>query len=163
MARPSQLLLILIVYLLGATIAAANGATLAPRRLVAGATALLPLAASVHYANEFADHETDARTDRTPFSGGSGALAATGFDPTFALRAAQTALLVGIATTTLLFTLTSLPATSVGVLALITAFGWQYSLGPLALAWRGWANSTTPLSAASYSPSTVPASSMTHS
>jgi len=64
-SRPAQLLLIVGVYLLGATIAVANGASPAPRPLLLGGLPLVVLAASVHYANEYADYETDARTERT--------------------------------------------------------------------------------------------------
>jgi len=136
-ARPTQLLLIAGVYLLGATAAAALGGTLFTGRLLAGLAALLPVAASVHWANEYADYETDARTDRTPFSGGSGALHAARLGPEPALRAAALALAVGAVLTALLATLGPLPMPAVALLAVIALFGIEYSLGPLRLAWRG--------------------------
>ncbi|MFT4945878.1 MAG: 4-hydroxybenzoate polyprenyltransferase [Natronomonas sp.] len=71
-SRPAQLALVVGVYLFGAKIALAGGATLSWSALLAGCCALLPLAASTHYANEYADYETDALTERTPFSGGAG-------------------------------------------------------------------------------------------
>src|SRR6056297_2544758 len=92
MSRPSQLLLILVVYALGVALGTSRGGAVEPLRTVLGALALVPLAASVHYINEFADVETDALTERTRFSGGSGALVETGLPPATALRAAVTAL-----------------------------------------------------------------------
>ncbi|MFD1511850.1 prenyltransferase [Halomarina rubra] len=138
LSRPSQLLLILAVYALGAKIALASGATLDWAALVVGAAALLGVAASVHDANEFADHETDALTDRTPFSGGSGALARTGLPRTMALRAGVVALGVGSALALVGAVLGVLPLPALALLAVVAVFGWQYSVGPLKLAWRGW-------------------------
>jgi len=57
--------------------------------------ALLATAASVHYANEYADHRTDALTDRTPVSGGSEALQTSGLGCSVLLRAGEAGLLVG--------------------------------------------------------------------
>ena len=78
MARPSHLLLIGFIYLLGATMAVAMGAQIDAKLLLAGLLALMPISMSVHYANEYADVDTDALTQRTPFSGGSGALPGSG-------------------------------------------------------------------------------------
>jgi 1,4-dihydroxy-2-naphthoate octaprenyltransferase len=136
-SRPSQLLLILAVYLFGAKIALANGATRSTTALLWGAVAILPIAASVHYANEYADYETDAITDRTPFSGGSGALAETGLPRTVPLEAAITSLVLGAVIVAGLTITGVLPLPAVAVLAVIAVFGWQYSVGPLKLAWRG--------------------------
>jgi 1,4-dihydroxy-2-naphthoate octaprenyltransferase len=52
-------------------------------RVLAGALALLSAAMAVHYANEYADAETDALTVRTPSSGGSGALERTDLPRSF--------------------------------------------------------------------------------
>ncbi|MWG35476.1 prenyltransferase [Halomarina oriensis] len=138
MSRPSQLLLVLVVYALGANVALATGATLDWLALAVGTGALLGVAASVHYANEYADYETDAVTDRTPFSGGSGALARTGLSRAVALRAGLGSLAVGgvVAAVGLLGGVLTPPAFA--SLAVIAVFGWQYSVGPLELAWRGW-------------------------
>ena len=140
MSRPAQLALIALVYALGVAMAAGRGAAVDPARVGVGLAALLPVAASVHYANEYADVETDARTDRTPFSGGSGALVETDLEPRVALRAAGatgavgTALLVPAALAT---GDSALPATAAALLVGILVVGWQYSVGPLRLAWRG--------------------------
>ena len=137
-SRPSQLLLIAGVYALGVKIATASGASLSPRPLAAGLGALLPVAASVHYANEYADYETDALTERTPFSGGSGALPESGLDRRLILRAAAAALAFGTALAITGAGLGFLSPPALALLAVIAVFGWQYSVGPLRLAWRGW-------------------------
>ena len=137
-SRPSQLLLILGVYAFGVVIALAAGTPLSSVALLSGALALVPTAASVHYANEYADYETDALTDRTPFSGGSGALHRTGVSRTIPLRAALASLFLGLVLTAGLALGGLLPLSAVFLLAVIAFFGWQYSVGPLKLAWRGW-------------------------
>ena len=137
-SRPSQLLLILGVYGFGVLVAAAAGTALSPRPILAGALALLPTAASVHYANEYADYETDALTERTPFSGGSGALHRTGLSRRVPLWAGAVSLLAGAVLTAPFAALGWLSPTAAALLAVIAVFGWQYSVGPLRLAWRGW-------------------------
>lgn len=136
-SRPSQLLLVLGVYAFGAKVALAGGATLSVPALLSGAVALLPLAASIHYANEYADYETDAMTERTPFSGGSGALHRTGLSRTVPLTAGLVSLVVGATLTAAFAFVGLLPLRAVGILAVSVALGWQYSVGPLKLAWRG--------------------------
>ena len=64
MARPTHLRLIAFVYLLGATMAMALGAAFDAQLLVFGLVVLLLVSSSVHYANEYADYETDALTQR---------------------------------------------------------------------------------------------------
>ena len=137
-SRPAQLLLVLGVYALGVKAADVLGGSVDPRAALAGAAALVPVAASVHYANEYADHETDALTDRTPFSGGSGALAATGLPRSTLLWAGAGALAVGAALAGAAAAGGPLDGLALGLLAVIAAFGWQYSVGPLRLAWRGF-------------------------
>ena len=140
MSRPAQLALIALVYGLGAAMAAARGATPEPTGVGLGLAVLLPAAASVHYANEYADAETDAITDRTPFSGGSGALSETGLPRSVALRAAVGSGAVGLALVGLAASPLGgrpLPTAAAALLLGIVVVGWQYSVGPLRLAWRG--------------------------
>jgi 1,4-dihydroxy-2-naphthoate octaprenyltransferase len=140
MSRPAQLGLIALVYAFGVAMGVACGASAERGAIVFGLAALLPVAASVHYANEYADVETDALTDRTPFSGGSGALVKHGFSPRMALWAAVASGGVG------LFVLgsgaaevggRSLAATPAALLVGVLFVGWQYSVNPLRLAWHG--------------------------
>ena len=74
MARPNQLLVIILVYIYGSLVARAHGISFDLVAFLFGLAVVLPVSASIHYANEYADHETDSLTTRTPFSGGSGAL-----------------------------------------------------------------------------------------
>ena len=75
MARPSQLLLVMVVYVSGVLLSMWRGGATSVADVVVGAALLVPAAVAVHWANEGADAATDAMTDRTRFSGGSGALA----------------------------------------------------------------------------------------
>ncbi|WP_435335750.1 prenyltransferase [Haloarchaeobius sp. TZWWS8] len=144
MARPAQLLLICLVYSFGVAMAWASVGDVSMAAVVAGLTALLPTAASVHYVNEYADHGTDALTRRTPFSGGSGALSRTGLDPTFGFVAATVALGLGLLATAIVVASGLLGFLPVVLLSTIATLGWAYSVGPT-LAWRGWGEVTNSL------------------
>jgi 1,4-dihydroxy-2-naphthoate octaprenyltransferase len=137
LSRPTQLVLIFFVYLFGAIIAIAKGIAFDGSRFWVGVFAVIPLSASIHFANEYADYETDARTTRTPFSGGSGALHKAGLPRITALRAAWGALILGSVVSILAWQRGSFPSTAMVILTLGTLFGWMYSLEPLALGWRG--------------------------
>ncbi|WP_435195843.1 prenyltransferase [Natronomonas sp. EA1] len=134
LARPAQLLLILLVYALGVSIAAATGTPL-DARVLYGALALLPTAASVHYANEYADYETDRLTERTPFSGGSGALVETGLPRSLARNATLAS--AGVAALAALLAVSLLPPLALLLLVAIAVLGWGYSLPPLRFSRRG--------------------------
>ncbi|WP_256299512.1 prenyltransferase [Haloarchaeobius salinus] len=144
MSRPSQLVLILVVYALGVALGTTRGGTFDPARTVVGALALVPLAASVHYVNEYADVETDAITERMRFSGGSGALVETGLPAETALRAALTALAVGTATTWYAASVGSVTGPGLALLAVVVVAGWAYSVGPRLVA-RGLGEVTNAL------------------
>ena len=145
MSRPAQLALIALVYALGVAMAFGRGAETEAGAVAVGLAALLPTAASVHYANEYADAETDALTDRTPFSGGSGALVESGLPRSLALRAAIASGAVGVA---LLVAGVApvggrmLGAVPAAALVGILLAGWQYSVRPLRLAWNGLGEAT---------------------
>lgn len=136
-SRPAQLLLVVAVYALGVALATAHGAPLEERRVLAGLLALVPTAGGIHYANEYADYETDKLTDRTPFSGGSGALQATDVRRGLVLNAATVALTVGGVAAALFALQGLLPRQAVWILAGGAVLGVQYSLPPLAFARRG--------------------------
>jgi len=129
--------MIVLVYGLGLLLALARDAVAAPEPIVLGFTALLPAALSVHYINEYADYETDALSEGTAFSGGSGALQNSQLSRSFASDAAIVAallvpvvLLLGVAVGA------TLPPTALVLLAAILLLGWGYSVGP-AFAWNG--------------------------
>lgn len=147
-SRPSQLLLILVVYALGVGIAAAmqTRSPLSSSPFVssepfvsalAGAVALVPVAVTIHYANEHADVETDALTRQTPFSGGSGALAKTGLAAEFLRHATKVSVAVSALTLAGVVSVVGLSPTAVGLLVTILAVGLAYSLPPVAFIRRG--------------------------
>ncbi len=131
MSRPSQVLLIGVVYAAGVAVARAAG-DVDPVAVLIGLIALVLVAASVHYANEFADAETDAITRRTPFSGGSGALARSGLARNVALVAAAVSGGAGLAVGGLGLAAGTLPAVGFSLLVIGAVGGWAYSLPPAA-------------------------------
>ena len=149
-ARPSQLLLIGVVYLLGVGMGLAGDpvATDGPpasgrlsaetlQRIGVGALVLTPVAITVHYANEYADADTDAITDRTPFSGGSGALERTGLDRSILGLAGATNAGAALVVTVLAVARDALVLDAALLAAVIWGLGLAYSLKPLALVRRG--------------------------
>lgn len=145
-ARPSQLLLVCLVYALGTVTAAAGAGRRAGAAALdvgfvvtalGGFAAIFPMAVAIHYANEYADYETDALTDRTPFSGGSGALQRSGLRPRFLAIAAGAALGVGLASTAAVAATVGLPTDALLLLVGVTLLGLAYSLEPIALVRRG--------------------------
>ena len=145
MSRPAQLLLLALVYVFESVIALTIGISCSLIAFAAGLLAFIPTCASIHFANEYADFETDSLTERTPYSGGSGALPVSGLPRRTALAAAWASLL--LASIVALFGWKSgvLPLAALAVLALGAVFGWMYSLPPLALAWHGWGEVTNAL------------------
>ena len=150
-ARPSHLALIVLVYTLGVGMATAgppliaSGSFAAPvvtepaaflEPVLVGAIALIPVSVTIHYANEYVDVETDARTVRTPFSGGSGALDRTGLSPSFL----KSAMVASFVLTVLAFcgvAAFGLPWDALGILVSILVLGLAYSLSPFVLVRRG--------------------------
>lgn len=138
MARPKQLVLIAFVYAIGAVMALAKGAALDLPTLLFGLLILLPISISIHYANEYADYYTDALTQPTLFSGGSGAFSGSSLPRSLALNAAWVALVFGGLLAAAGWLTGTLNTTALLTLAIGGFLGWMYSVPPLALAWRGW-------------------------
>lgn len=152
-SRPSQIALIVLVYGLGigmATVgppvvagnATANSldsllAAESSTRILAGLVALLSASVAIHYANEYADVDTDALTERTLFSGGSGALVETGLPASFLGAALVVASVTTVGVTLLGFVSGTLPRDAVGLLFVGLVTGLAYSLQPVALVRRG--------------------------
>lgn len=152
-ARPSQVALILLVYVLGVGMATTGSPvtrqcssvssvgeltalqTLTP--ILVGGLALVPAAVSIHYANEYVDVETDAMTNRTPFSGGSGALDRTGLPAAFLRSATVASLGVTALTVAVIAGTGTLSPPSIVILVSILLAGLAYSLPPLAFIRRG--------------------------
>ncbi|MEF8801283.1 MAG: prenyltransferase [Halolamina sp.] len=141
-ARPSQVALVLLLYLLGVGMAragspvATSGGEVVPGAITLGALTLLPTTVAIHYANEYADADTDRLTGRTPFSGGSGALVETGLPRAFLGRALVVTLVVAVVTSSGAV-LAGLDVTAMGLLSVILVSGVAYSLPPVALVRRG--------------------------
>jgi 1,4-dihydroxy-2-naphthoate octaprenyltransferase len=126
-----------LVYALGVVVAVKSGATVDVGHVSLAFVAFLPVALTIHFANEYADYETDLLADRTPFSGGSGALARSGLSRHLARRATVWSAVVSVAVVAMAFASGVLSVTAVGLLALVGLLGVEYSLPPLSLAWRG--------------------------
>ncbi|MDK1029652.1 MAG: prenyltransferase [Anaerolineae bacterium] len=142
MARPPQILAIFLVSVLGSLVGVASGSELSLKGSSIGFLALILISISIHFANEYADYETDERTRRTLFSGGSGALPKSGLDREFALVSAWVALIIGAGLATYGLFNNLIPPISIAILSLGAFFGWMYSLQPMALAWKGWGELT---------------------
>jgi 1,4-dihydroxy-2-naphthoate polyprenyltransferase len=139
MTRPTQIGLILIIFMNGALLALWRGVGMAGDGLaICAAAALLILAAaSVHLANEAVDRDTDRLTRRTPFSGGSGALGASGLSPSVPLAAALVLASTCVALTLLVLMVGGLSLAAALILLMGLAGGLAYSLPPLAISRRG--------------------------
>jgi 1,4-dihydroxy-2-naphthoate octaprenyltransferase len=142
MSRPAQILLLALVYVFGGLIALAMGVRFSWAAFVAGLLAFVPTCASIHFANEYADFETDSLTERTPFSGGSGALPASGLPRRTALWAAWGSLAISFLVTWYGWIDRLIPPAALSLLASGAFLGWMYSLPPLRLAWHGWGEVT---------------------
>jgi 1,4-dihydroxy-2-naphthoate octaprenyltransferase len=110
---------------LGAAIASYEGAALTPGRYALGQALVTAFHLMTHYSNDYFDRASDARTTRTAFSGGSGALVDGSLPPIVALVAALVCLAVGFALR---------GEWTMAVLGLaIAIFAWSYSSPPLRL------------------------------
>ncbi len=137
MSRPLQLVAVSMVFAWGVTVASAEH-PIHMIEICVGFAALLAVTVSIHLINEYADAETDALTQRTAYSGGSGALPETGASPGIALVGAWIALLVGVLIAVIGMLAGPISVQAFGLLMLGAFFGWMYSVRPLALAWKGW-------------------------
>jgi len=137
-SRPSQVALIALVYALGIGMARTLTATTGSWTTVAvGGAVVLPVAVGVHWANEYADVETDRMTERTPFSGGSGAVERTGVERRVLVRGAALATLVGLAGAVAGWLTGRLSVAALALVLTIAVVGLAYSLPPVALVHRG--------------------------
>ncbi|MCA9907839.1 MAG: prenyltransferase [Anaerolineae bacterium] len=138
MARPLIMVSVYLVYIMGTLAARAAGAPFDMARFLSGGLLLTLVVVAIHYANEYADYETDALTWRTPYSGGSGVLPGGRVPRSLALRAAQISLATGMIAALAATILGQLSLLALVLLSIGAAGGWMYSLPPLRLAWHGW-------------------------
>ncbi|ERG88357.1 MAG: 1,4-dihydroxy-2-naphthoate octaprenyltransferase [halophilic archaeon J07HX5] len=160
-SRPDQLLLIGLLYTLGIGMATAGSPIVAGdathlvqdgtldtalvSQIFVGALGLIAATLAIHYANEFADADTDALTDRTPFSGGSGALVETGLPAASLRRPLAVACTLTVVVALGGVVTAGLPPDAAGLLLVALAVGVGYSLPPVALVRRGYGEPTNML------------------
>jgi 1,4-dihydroxy-2-naphthoate octaprenyltransferase len=138
LSRPSQVLAVVLVFLMGVLGAYALENDFSLGQALWAFAVTLPLTVSIHYANEYADVETDALTERTSFSGGSGVLPAGIVSRMAVLRWAVGLLLLSMLLQGAGWAGGALSWQSGVVWLAIAAGGWAYSMPPVALSWRGW-------------------------
>jgi 1,4-dihydroxy-2-naphthoate octaprenyltransferase len=138
MARPQMIAAGVLVYALGVAMGRAASAGSVSWE-AAGAGLLVFIAANLcaHYADEYADMDTDALSQRTWFSGGSGALATGRAKPRHALGAAISCAVTTVALAVYFVCRGALPLAAWPIIALGLVGGWCYSMPPLALERRG--------------------------
>lgn len=128
---------------LGAAIASYEGAALTPGRYALGQALVTAFHLMTHYSNDYFDRASDARTTRTAFSGGSGALVDGSLPPVVALVAALVCLAVGLALTVAFALREEWTMTILGIA--IAGLAWSYSSPPLRLLATGAGEATTAL------------------
>ncbi|MCS6887995.1 MAG: prenyltransferase [Chloroflexus sp.] len=137
MSRPLILPSGALAYAVGVALAFAAGPIDWSRQAI-GLTLTMLANLAAHYADEYADADTDALANHTGVSGGSGAIAAGYASRPLALWAAFVVsgiTLIGGAWATL----SGAIPFAAGVILLIGLLGgWAYSLPPIALERRGW-------------------------
>lgn len=138
MSRPLIMVSVILVCINGLLIARYQGYTASWSTIWWGLAALIAITTSIHYANEYADYETDTLTTPTLYSGGSGVLPKGEVPRHLALQGAWVSLTVGFGIALMGYSLGFLGKTALFCLALGSLGGWMYSLPPLKLAWRGW-------------------------
>jgi 1,4-dihydroxy-2-naphthoate octaprenyltransferase len=137
MSRPVILSSAVLAFALGAAMGYHERGELpaGPALLELALTLLANLAA--HFADEYADADTDALARHTGVSGGSGALAAGLATPSLALGAAAATAALCLALAGWAAAAGALPAVCLWYVAAGLAGGWAYSMPPLALERRG--------------------------
>jgi 1,4-dihydroxy-2-naphthoate polyprenyltransferase len=90
-----------------------------------------------HYADEYADVDTDSLTRRTVFSGGSGVLPSGVLTPVWALGAALTFVILSASLTAWSLMRGHISSHVVWIMGVGLVGGWFYSMPPLALERRG--------------------------
>jgi 1,4-dihydroxy-2-naphthoate octaprenyltransferase len=137
MSRPGPLVAALLAWLLGVSMLYGSGSRFSPSSFVLGFASVLMTILSLHYANEYADYETDSLTRRTFYSGGSGVLPSGLVARGVALQASAASIVLGL-TLQILGALYGLLSWA-GLVGLVLGafFGYMYSLPPLKLSYRG--------------------------
>jgi 1,4-dihydroxy-2-naphthoate polyprenyltransferase len=136
MTRPVFLLGGILLYLLGAAAAAADGAVLSLSRLVIGQVLVTAIQLMTQYSNEYYDIACDRLNDaRTWFSGGSGVLVSGDLSAETARKAMLVFAWFGL----LMVVLAGLQVPLMFIIGLVSlAAAWSYSGPPFALVSSGY-------------------------
>jgi 1,4-dihydroxy-2-naphthoate octaprenyltransferase len=138
MGRPLVMVAGLLAFMAGACMSLWSIGQL-PWASVISSLAIMVLAILMgHYANEYADFDTDSITRRTRFSGGSGVLPSGIVPRAWALYAALACLALTISAVVLCYAARVIGAQVVALVAAGLPLGWFYSMPPLRLE-RTWA------------------------
>lgn len=137
MSRPQMLAAGVLVYALGVLMGAHAAGEARWSSAAVGLVVLLAANLCAHFADEYADRDTDALSQRTWFSGGSGVLPSDLVAPAFALRAALIAVACALLVGVMVATLGWLSPAAFAILLLGLLGGWCYSMPLLALERRG--------------------------
>ena len=139
MTRPSQVVLIWLIYAAGVLLGLTReGAAFDLWAVALVAVLVTGAAVAAHLVNEAEDAATDRLSERTPFSGGSGALEASDLDPSVPRRLGLGLAVSVVALSWAAWWIVPLPA---AVATLVTAGllgAVAYSLPPVAAMRRGW-------------------------
>ncbi len=131
------------LYLMGALLAVAAGASFSIDRFIFGYVVLMVGHLSVHYSNDYYDYEVDAKTAAGPLSGGSGILPKhpelLAFSKWFGLSLAILSVGLG-AVFTIVY---SFPVAYLGFAVFGNLISWYYTAPPVRLAYRGLGEITT--------------------
>lgn len=138
MSRPSQIALILAVLAAGVLLGLTRPSSSLGTAALVATIIVVGVSIAAHLVNEAADAETDRRTQRTAFSGGSGALAASGLTPAVPLAVGLGAAIATAAMTLVAWASATVPASAAVILLAGLVGGLAYSLPPVAAMRRGW-------------------------
>ncbi len=151
-ARPMFLMASLTLYFFGALWAVLVGAPFSLARMLLGYLIVLPAHVSVSFSNDYFDAEVDALGAPTLFSGGSGVLVKHPELRLPAKRIAMGLILVSWLVGIVFVWLYAVPLWFMGWVVVSGLAGWFYSAPPLRLAYRGWGELTTALTAGLFLP-----------
>jgi 1,4-dihydroxy-2-naphthoate octaprenyltransferase len=153
LTRPLFLIGTALLYALGAGIARYLGAAIDWNLYLLGQAWVTGLQLSAHYLNEFYDQASDAdNTNRTPFSGGSGALGPGKLAPATAQLAGVTCLTITAALTVPLLQRAGFAPVLLLLLSLAFLGAFFYSAPPLRLSSSGYGELTTSILVANLVP-----------
>jgi 1,4-dihydroxy-2-naphthoate polyprenyltransferase len=137
LARPLVIVAGLLAFSTGACMAYWRLGMLPLAETTAGLAIMVSAIVMGHYANEYADFDTDSVTRRTLFSGGSGILPAGVVPRSWALYAAVVFLGITASLTLACYALGLINWSVVLLVAIGVTLGWFYSMPPLRLE-RTW-------------------------